>query len=298
MSEQIAQVQARSFSLQLDDISLQITEWPGSGDPVLLLHATGFHSRCWNQIARRLPGVHLYAVDLRFHGGSGRHGEVDWGIMAHDIEQVLRALDLTRVVGVGHSIGGHLIARAAAMQLPRFKQLLLIDPVILPREAYARRFPPGQAIDPAASPVSRRKNRWQDAQEMYQRFSQRPPFDCWQDEVLRDYCDYALMEVPGESAYQLACDPLHEAAIYMSQRGNDAIYDMLPALRLPVTVLRAAPKEGAGFDLSKSPTWPGLAAALPNAREFYFPEMSHFIPMEDPELVATMIREAVEGNWA
>lgn len=297
MSEQPAPVQARSFTLDLDAISLQVTEWPGRGDPALLLHATGFHGRCWNQVARRLPGVHLYAVDLRFHGGSGSQGEVDWGVMAHDVEQVMEALELTGVVGVGHSIGGYLMARVAAMQLPRFKQLLLIDPVIFPRQVYARRFPAGAIIDPAASPISRRKNRWTDAAQMYRRFRERPPFDCWQDEVLRDYCEYALVEVPGESAYQLACDPLHEAEIYISQSGNEAIHDMLPTLQLPVTLLRAAPGTRP-FDFSKSPTWPGLVDALPHAREFYLPEMSHFIPMEDPELVATMIREAVEGSWA
>ena len=275
---------------------MQVTEWAGSGDPVMLLHATGFHSRCWDQVASRLPGVQLYAVDLRFHGGSGRSGEVDWGMMAQDIEQLLEALDLQRVVGVGHSIGGYLMARAAAGQLSRFKQLLLVDPVIFAPETYAADFGEPLAIDPTANPVSRRKNRWRDAREMYERFTDRPPFHQWQDQVLRDYCEYALAEVPGESAYQLACDPLHEASIYLSQHGNEVIHQLLPGLTLPITVLRAAPPTGSEPNLSTSPTWPGLASALPNGREFYFPAMSHFIPMEDPALVARFIREAVEAS--
>lgn len=53
-----------TYELELADIALKVTEWPGDTDPVLLLHATGFHSRCWDQIARLLPGVHLHAVDL------------------------------------------------------------------------------------------------------------------------------------------------------------------------------------------------------------------------------------------
>ena len=70
--------------MALPAVTLQVTEWPGEGDPVLLLHATGFHSRCWGGIARELPGVHIYAVDARFHGGSDRHGEVNWLQMAGD----------------------------------------------------------------------------------------------------------------------------------------------------------------------------------------------------------------------
>jgi len=284
-----------SYDAPLEDIALRVTEWPGSTDPVLLVHATGFHGRCWDQIAARLPDVHLYAVDLRFHGASERHGEVDWALMTRDIEQLVDTLDLFRVIGVGHSIGGHLIARAAAARMPRFEQLLLIDPVVMPREVYTERFGQTASIDPGETPVSRRKNVWQSAEQMYQRFRERPPFDRWQDQVLRDYCAYALREAPGESAYQLACDPLHESAIYLSQRGNEVIYDLLPRLALPVTLLRARPGTKP-FDFSASPTWPGLVDELPNAREFYLPEMSHFIPMEDPDLVAQMISDMLAGT--
>lgn len=284
-----------TYPVKLADITLQVHEWSGDTDPVLLLHASGFHSRCWDQIARQLPGVHLYAVDLRFHGGSGRHGHVDWGVMAADVEQLLARLNLQRAVGVGHSLGGYLIARAAAMQPARFRELLLIDPVIFSRDTYRERFGHPEDPDPATMPVSRRKNTWRDAEEMYERFRSRPPFDRWQDQVLRDYCAYALVEAPGESAYQLACDPLHESAIYLNHRGNEIIYELLPRLTMPVTVLRARPEQRP-FDLSSSPTWPGLVGELPDGREFFFPEMSHFIPMEAPDMVARMIRQAVEGG--
>jgi pimeloyl-ACP methyl ester carboxylesterase len=283
-----------THQVELSDIALQITEWPGAGDPVLLLHATGFHSRCWDSIARKLTGAHVYAVDIRFHGGSDRHGEVDWLVMAKDIEELLQVLKLKRVVGVGHSLGGYLTAYVGARQQQRFKHLVLIDPVIFPREQYLEEFAPLDSLDPAESPVTRRKNEWRDAEEMYQRFKDRAPFTRWQDQVLRDYCTYALRTVPEESSLQLACDPLHEASIYLGQKGNEAIYDLLPELKIPVTVLRAPQDLDNPFNLAGSPTWPGLAEFLPNARELYFPEMSHFIPMEDPALVARIIQEAVE----
>ena len=286
-----------TYQVQLPGVALQVTEWPGDSDPVLLLHATGFHSRCWDAIARQSPGAHIYAVDVRFHGGSDRHGEVDWLLMAGDIEALLDHLDLQRVVGVGHSLGGYLAAYVAARQLRRFRQLVLIDPVIMPRQLYSRLFPPLHLVNPADSPVSRRKNQWQDAGEMYRRFRDRPPFASWQDQVLRDYCEYALREVPNGSALQLACDPLQEAGIYLGQSGNEAIYELLPLLTIPVTVLRALPNFANPDDLAASPTWPGLADSLPNAREFYLPDRSHFIPMEDPVLVARIIREALDEVW-
>ncbi len=281
----------------MTDVTLQIHEWPGNSDPVLLLHATGFHSRCWNSIARLLPGAHIFAADIRFHGGSDRNGQPDWLLMAGDIQQLLEQLGLERIVAAGHSMGGYITALVAARQPKRFKQLVLIDPVILSPQQYRTLFQPANTINPANSPVSRRKNQWRNAEEMYQRFKARAPFDAWQDEVLRDYCDYALREVPGESELQLACDPLHEAMIYLNHWGNVAIHELLPELAVPTTIMRARPDPENFFNLSASSTWPGLVKAVPHAREIYLPEMSHFIPMEDPGLVAQVIQQAMDGNW-
>ena len=80
------------------------------------------------------------------------------------------------------------------------------------------------------------------------------------------------------------------AIIYMGTSGN-SIHHMLPNVRQPATVLRAQPRpdEATTIDFSKSPTWPGLAAAMPDAVDIYLPHLSHFIPMQDPELVASHI---------
>lgn len=285
----------KTYPVELDGVTLQVNEWPGNSDPVLLLHATGFHSRCWDSIARQLPDVHIYAVDARFHGGSDNHGQPNWHLMADDIEQLLQQLDLQRVVAVGHSMGGYIAALLAARQPQRFRQLLLIDPVIFPPEVYAEKFASKTWTDPAGSPVSRRKNSWRDAEEMYQRFKHRAPFDTWQDQVLRDYCDYALREAADESSLQLACDPLHEAAMYLNHQGYEVIFELLPKITMPVTVMRARRDPDDVFNMAVSPTWPELASTLPQGRDMYLPHLSHFIPMEDPALVANEIRQAVTG---
>lgn len=288
---------SRELKITVGEEAFNVVEWPGSGDPVLMLHATGFHSRCWTQVVERLPDQQVYAVDLRFHGGSTAAGDVSWPSMTADIQQLINALGLTRIVGVGHSIGGHLIARAAAALPEQFKQLVLIDPVIMPPEIYAQFNALATSINPADHPVSRRKNQWQDAEEMYTRFLDRPPFNTWMPEVLRDYCDYALHPHSDEEYLQLACDPINEASIYLSQAGNDVVLQDLSRIQTPATLLRAAPGEAGVMDLSNSPTWPELANHLPCCREHYLPEMNHFIPMQDPQLVADIICEAQQDSW-
>jgi pimeloyl-ACP methyl ester carboxylesterase len=261
----------REFRLDIGDIELAGIEWPGQGDPILLLHATGFHSRCWNQVVRQLPGRHVYAMDLRFHGNSGSRGAADWRLMAEDIYQAIDRLDLERLVGVGHSIGGHLIARAAARAPQRFKHLVLIDPVIMSAERYAQFQRFSTTLNAGDHPVSRRKNQWRDASEMYERFRDRAPFNTWQREVLRDYCDYALRPADESALRQLACDPVNEAGIYLNQKGNEIILQELPSIVTPVTLLRAPPGEDACLTSAPRPPGPASLPRCPIAQRFICP---------------------------
>jgi len=283
----------REYHLDIGDVELAVVEWPGEGPPVLLLHATGFHSRCWNQVVARLPGQHIYAVDLRYHGRSGSIGEVDWGVLTEDIVTLVQRLDLHDVIGVGHSIGGYLAARAAARLPERFRHLLLIDPVITSPETYQNARELADELHASDHPVSRRRNQWQDAEEMFERFKDKDPFQTWDTSVLRDYCDYALHPESEDEYRQLACDPINEASIYMSQAYGDAVLADLPRLRCPTVVLRAHYDGPSLTDFSASPTWPGMVELIRDCTEHYLPQMNHFIPMQDPALVADHIRDAI-----
>jgi hypothetical protein len=126
---------------------------------------------------------------------------------------------------------------------------------------------------------------------MYERFADRFPFSAWQPEVLEDYCRWGVLPAPDGDGYELACPPVVEASIYMGNAGTD-VHTLVPGIELPVTVLRArmrTPEDGDEMDFSKSPTWPGLADEFPNGRDVYLPELTHFIPMQDPALVARYI---------
>jgi pimeloyl-ACP methyl ester carboxylesterase len=72
------------------------------------------------------------------------------------------------------------------------------------------------------------------------------------------------------------------------------IHAMVPAIEIPVVVLRARGREPGDsnvMDFSRSPTWPDLAAEFPHGRDVFLPDHTHFIPMEDPSLVARFIAD-------
>jgi lipase len=271
--------------IRVNDVELCVFEWEGEGRPIFLAHATGFHARCWDQVVAHLPGRHCYAVDMRGHGRSEKPAPpYNWLDFGRDVTALVQELGLQNAVGVGHSKGGHAVTYAAAHAPGAFGSLLLVDPVIMPKAAY-KGFTPGEHF------ASRRRNEWASADEMYERFKDRAPFNSWQPAVLRDYCDYGVLPAPSGEGFVLACPPEIEAATYLGSAGSD-IYDEIARVDIPVRVLRARAREASVLsDMSGSPTTPDLASHFSRGEDVPLPEHTHFIPMEAPELVARHILE-------
>jgi len=112
----------------VNGLRLHTAFWPGEGDPVLLLHATGFHARCWDEIVRRLPGRPVYAVDLPCHGLSDAvRPPPGWDATSDLVTELVRRLDLQRITGAGHSFGGHILTKVAAVEPQRFFEPAITD---------------------------------------------------------------------------------------------------------------------------------------------------------------------------
>ena len=274
----------------VNGIELAWYEWGTPGDPLILLaHATGLHARCWTSVVTRLPEFHVLALDLRGHGASGKAPPFEWRQFGADLTAFIAELDLTEIIGVGHSMGAHCIVQAALAAGWRFRRLTLFDPVIFPPSVYAA----GVSFKEGNSSVARRRNTWDSPQQMYDSFKARKPFANWTPATLRDYCEYGLLR--HGDGYRLACPPAIEAAIY--PRAVEANLSVeLQDIAVPVQVIRAEPRPpGAPVeDFMMSPTRPDLASQFPRGTDIYFPEYSHFMPMENPTLAASTIRNGHE----
>ena len=273
--------------IQVEGVELAVWERAGSDPAVLFCHATGFHARCWDYIVELLPAVRVVAIDMRGHGRSTKPAPpIPWKQFGRDVAAVARELGVRDLIGVGHSMGGHSLVVAAAQYPEAFGELILLDPVILPRGAY---------IGPYEEPhyARKRRNRWSSPQAMIERFRERAPFDKWNARVLNDYCEYGLL--PDGDEFVLACPPEIEGAIYEQSRARESDPSQeIADLAIPVEVVRANAKttDDPGRDMTASPTDPALASRFTQGRELLVP-FTHFIPMEAPEFVAERIAEAI-----
>ena len=108
----------------------------GQGEPLVLLHGLFGSGDNWFGVAPKLAEkFHVFAPDLRNHGHSPHHAEMDYPLMAADVEKFFAAQKIESAHVIGHSMGGK-VAMQFALDFPaRVKKLVVVD--MAPR-AYAR----------------------------------------------------------------------------------------------------------------------------------------------------------------
>lgn len=281
--------------MNINDFTLSYYEWGNKTGPVILLvHATGMHGRIWDQTIEHLDhNCRIIALESSGHGRSTFNGHIlDWGTLGHDLKLFIEGLKINNIIGVGHSLGGHMLTQAAIAMPKTFKKIVLIDPVIFEPSRYSTKtaFEDG---NPADNPMSKRRRLFDSWEDMYERYKERSPYSLWTPAVMRDYCRFAVQATETSTQMELCCNPETETSIYMGHFSRD-LTTSLSKVDVPVTVMRgkvAALQRGDKIDFLASPTWPELATAFPQGKDVYLPELTHFIPMQDPALTARYISE-------
>ncbi len=95
--------------ISLHGRDLAVSEYPGTGVPLLLVHGLGSSTQTWLDVPQRLAatGAHVIAVDLPGHGESSKlPGDYSLGAMANSLRDLLDHLGIERAHFVGHSLGG------------------------------------------------------------------------------------------------------------------------------------------------------------------------------------------------
>jgi pimeloyl-ACP methyl ester carboxylesterase len=98
------------------------------GTPLIVLHGLFGSARNWQTLAKRFgERRHVYALDLRNHGGAPWADTMSYPEMAEDILRFLDDRGYPRAAMVGHSMGGKAAMTLALMHPGRVERLVVAD---------------------------------------------------------------------------------------------------------------------------------------------------------------------------
>jgi pimeloyl-ACP methyl ester carboxylesterase len=275
----------RPLRISANGITLAVNDWGGHGQPLVVVHGNSFHARVWDVTLSDLwPAYRPYAVDLRGHGDSdvpaSGYSRFDH---AADLTAVVEALGLLQPFVLAHSVGAIAVLLAAALTPGQFGPMVLVEPVIRPKVADAN-WLPSAATAAFAEQARRRRHQWPSRAAALESYRTKPAFASWQPEVLRLYVDHGFRDLPNGQV-ELKCPGWVEAQGYKASPTTNP-WPHLASVECPVLIVRAGESRVFSEAIAAE-----LAATLPHAHLISVPGRSHALPMEDPSLVARLVRE-------
>lgn len=100
----------------------------GAGEPLIILHGLFGCWDNWHPVAKDLSRRFCVCVpDLRNHGRSFHSERFDYDVMADDIRRLMDDLGVRRASLLGHSMGGKVALRFAALFPERLERLIVVD---------------------------------------------------------------------------------------------------------------------------------------------------------------------------
>ncbi|MDB5685945.1 MAG: Pimeloyl-ACP methyl ester carboxylesterase [Rhizorhabdus sp.] len=138
-------------------LRLHYSEWGDPAAPPLILqHGGRDHGRSWDHVvAALLPDWRIIAPDLRGHGDSAWSPDAAYAMddYVFDHAMLFEALGIERATVIGHSLGGNIATRHAAIRPDRVEKLVSIEGLGPSPDALAKE---------AAKPVAERYAKWID----------------------------------------------------------------------------------------------------------------------------------------
>jgi pimeloyl-ACP methyl ester carboxylesterase len=230
-----------------DGLRIAALDWGGDGEPLVLLHPTGFCAGFFDPLARRLRDTYRpIGVDLRGHGGTDvpdlteahRYSFVH---MARDVLAVLDHIGIASCSSLGFSGGGGVGTLVDQERPQATRRLVLCEAIAFDLDAVARPrgTAPGDGGNYMANIARKRRPVWPDRTTVRASYGSRPPLDVLAPEFLDAYVQWGFVD-RDDGQVELACPPSAEAMVFevaADEQGSKAAWAHLAHLSCEAVVL-------------------------------------------------------------
>jgi pimeloyl-ACP methyl ester carboxylesterase len=189
-----------------------------------------------------------------------------------DLEGFIAVMGWSGIRAVGHSAGATAIGSLASERPDLISRAVLAEPVIFES-------PDAPELgwrNPFIERTLKRRRIFDSVEAMYSNFENKPPYNTWRKDILRDYCEFGTRPT-SDGKRELKCAPEVEAKFYETARDFDGLGRILRCTS-PLLVMFGARGDSLGASLSGK-----VAEQLKNGRVIDVVDTGHFMPMEKPE---------------
>ena len=278
-----------SIVVEHDGLHIAAHDWGGDGEPLLLLHPTGFCAGFFDPLARRLGDTYRpIGVDLRGHGSTDAPDErhrFAYTRMAEDVVAVLDHLGVSRWATLGESGGGGVAILVDQIRPGATRRLLLVEAIAI---GFDQVRPPNAgtaARNPMSETARKRRPVWPDRETVRESYASKPPLNAIAPEFLDAYVHWGFID-RADGQVELACPPEAEATMFevaADAEGARASWEHLASLSCDAVVLA-----GTKSDLPLA--WFESQAERAGA-PFVAVEGGHFFLHEDLDRAEALVRE-------
>lgn len=248
--------------------------------PIQFAHANGFPASVYQELFDHLEGVEINYIEAMGHADYPLDGDVT--NFTHECIADIEKNGKYPVVGIGHSSGGVVIALAALIRPELFRQIILLEPMLLSsykrafvQMAHAVGFYDMMGLEKRAR---QRKYQFSSRAEALEYFGNKRLFKDFTPKSLANYVEHGLIQT--ESGFELKFSRDIEADIFKY------FYNGFPKGLKQLSGHMIYGKESNLFTAHDVKWWKR------NMKKFNFHEMDagHLFPMEKPKETANLIK--------
>jgi pimeloyl-ACP methyl ester carboxylesterase len=261
--------------------------------PLHFAHGNGFPAGTYTAMLRELARERtVYATEHRAIWADAMPPKrFSWANAADDMITAIEQIAPSGVIGVGHSLGGAMTLLAAAKRPDLFRQIVLIEPAMIPTRIFAVMgwIPMSLRahLFSVAKRTARRRTQWLSHDEFIDYHIDKPAFRGISREVMMDYAQHGLYQ--HDDGWQHSFPSSWEAHIFCTLAYT---WRAAAKLSVPCTVFRAGKS-----NWIPTATWQKWQKMRPDYPISILPELGHMAPLQAPTFVAQAVFDSIQNNF-
>ena len=258
------------------------------------IHANGFPAYAYKSLLKNLSErMSISTMLLRPHWEDNNdiNNFHTWTTFLEDFQLYAKEQEVKQQYGMGHSVGGNIILRAAISDSKLFKSIVLLDPTIfIPSIVYLWRllslFPKLHSQFPLAKAARHRRVEFKGKDDIFNSYRSKEIFDKIPDTQLYEYIDSIFSYCKDNEIFKINFSRQWEEKIFLKSLYDDmCIWNNLDKLNIPVLILRP----------ESNPVLRNSAAqkisSNKNITTITIKDSTHLFPLEKHEETSQIIKE-------